>query len=155
MRADTVHSLIFLALLIGLAFSLFAGYESTNPAAQGICSVNTYVSCAKIDTSGHTTTLGIEDWLWGVGGFVVMLALDVPLIRTWKRNWLEALTLVSLVGALFSVYLAYLELVVIQGLCLVCLGAYFSNLVVFACALYLVRLGLKDRATPASAPSPG
>jgi uncharacterized membrane protein len=152
-RAETAHQLIFLGVLVGLAFALFAGYETLNPAAEGVCSVNAYVSCSKIDTSGQTTTLGIADWLWGVGGFLVMLAIDIPLIRTWKRSWLEMLTVVSLAGALMSIYLGYLELFVIQGLCIVCLGAYLSNVVVIANALYLVRLGQRERADAASAPA--
>lgn len=145
MRAETVHSLLLMGILVGLAFSLFAAYETTHPSAQGVCSVNSFISCQKIDTSGHTTTLGIEDWLWGIGGFVVLLALDIPLYRTWKREWLLPVVALSAVGGLLSIWFGYVELVVIQGLCLVCLGAYLSNVVVFGCALYLMRLSASDR----------
>ena len=150
MRAETAHALVLLGLVAGLAFSTYAWYESVNASAQGLCSINSYVSCGKIDTSGHTTTLGIQDYLWGIGGFVVMLALDIPLFMTWNRRLLELLTLVSTAGALLSVYFAYLELVVIQGLCIICLGAYFSNLFVLAFLVVLVRMGRRGRAEAAA-----
>ena len=150
MRAETAHALVLLGLVAGLAFSTYAWYESVNTSAQGLCSINSYVSCGKIDTSGHTTTLGIQDYLWGIGGFVVMLALDIPLYRSWNRRLLEFLTVVSAAGAILSVYFAYLELVVIQGLCIICLGAYFSNLFVLAFLVVLVRMGRRERAEAAA-----
>jgi uncharacterized membrane protein len=145
MRAETVHALLLMGILVGLAFSVFAAYETTHPSAQGICSVNSWISCQKIDTSGQTTTLGIEDWLWGIGGFVVLLALDIPLYRTWKREWLLPVTALSALGAALSIWFGYVELVIIQGLCLVCLGAYLANVVVLGCAVYLMRLSSAER----------
>ena len=155
MRAETVHALLLMGILVGLAFSLYSAYETANPSLYGGCNVNSYVSCGKIATSGHTTTFGIQDYLYGIGGFVVLLLLDIPLYRTWKREWLLAVTVLSGIGAALSVYFGYLELAVIQGLCLICLGAYLSNVVVFSCALYLERLGAADRrATRAAAETP-
>jgi len=145
MKAETVHQLLLMGILIGLAFAVYAAIESVVPALQHSCSVNAYVSCGKIDSSGHTTTLGIQDYVWGIGGYLVLFALDVPLYRTWKREWLQAVTLLSGLGALLSIYFAYVELDVIQGLCPVCLGAYLSNVLVFGCAAYLMRLGSADR----------
>ncbi|HEY6238413.1 MAG TPA: vitamin K epoxide reductase family protein [Thermoplasmata archaeon] len=153
MRAETTHAVILLAIVAGLGFALFAAYETVFPAAEGFCSVSPFFSCAAVDQSSHTTTLGVQDWAWGIAGFALLLALDVPLYRTWKRSWLVALTLASLAGALFSVYLAYVELGIIGALCPVCLGAYLCNAVVLGFALVLVRKarGSKDRAPPTDA----
>jgi uncharacterized membrane protein len=145
MKAETVHQMLLMGILVGLAFALYSGYETTHPAVQGTCQINSYVSCAKIANSGHTTTLGIQDYLWGIGGFVALLLVDIPLYRTWKPEWLLTLCALSGLGVIFSLYLAYLELVVIQGLCLICLSAYLSNGFVFACAAYLMRLGSSER----------
>ncbi len=140
MRADTAYALVLLLLIGGLAFSAYAWYETVNASAQGVCSINSYVSCGKIDTSGHTTTLGLPDWGIGVAGYVVMIALGVLAYRTYRRSYLEGLTVVSGLGLALSVYFAYIELVVIQGLCIICLGAYLCNLASFVLLLYLVRL---------------
>lgn len=140
-RAETLHALVFVLLLAGLGLSVYAWYESTHPAAQGSCSFSAFVSCAKVDQSSHTTTLGVPDYWIGVGGFALMLALDVPLYRTFKRPWLLALLAVSLVGGIFSVYLAAIELFVIQAVCLVCTGTYLLNAAVLVCAFVLMREG--------------
>jgi len=140
MRAETAHAVILLAIVAGLGFALFSAYETLNPAAQQACSVSPFFSCAAVDQSGLTTTLGVQDYWWGIAGFALLLALDIPLYRTWKRSWLLALTTASLAGAVFSVYLAYVELGLIGALCPVCLGAYLSNAVVLGFALVLVRM---------------
>lgn len=149
-RAETAHALVLLALVAGLGLSVYAGYETVNPALQGSCSFTAYFSCAKIDTSGHTTTFGVEDYVWGIAGFVVMLALDIPLYRSWDRRLLEGLTVLSGLGAALSVYFAYVELAVIQGVCVICLGAYLANVVVLAFLLVLVRMGRRERAEASS-----
>lgn len=150
-RAETAHALVLLAIIAGLGLSIYAGYETVNPSLQGSCSFTAYFSCAKVDTSGQTTTLGIQDYVWGIAGFVAMLALDIPLYRSWNRRLLEGLTILSGLGAALSVYFAYLELVVIQGICVICLGAYLSNVVALAFLLVLVRMGRRERAEAASA----
>jgi uncharacterized membrane protein len=153
MRAETAYSLVLVLLLAGLAFSTFAWYETVHPAAQGVCSINKYISCSKIDQSGRTTTLGVPDWAIGIGGYVVMVALGVLAFRTFKRPYLLSLLAVSGLGLALSAYLAYLELVVIQGICPICLGAYLCNLAAFGILVYLVRLtGGPDDAPAPKAP---
>jgi uncharacterized membrane protein len=145
MKAESVHQLLLLGILVGLAFAIYAMIESVVPALQHSCTINSYFSCGKIDSSGHTTTLGVQDYVWGIAGFIALFVVDIPLYRTWKREWLEVVTVLSGLGVLLSIYFAYLELVVIQGVCPICLGAYLSNVLVFGCAAYLMRLGSAER----------
>lgn len=154
MRAATLHALVLMALLVGLGLSTFAAYESTHPAAAAICSPNQTVSCAKVDASGQTTLLGVPDWAVGVGGFLLMIALDLPLYRSWRRDLLYALTGVSLAGLAVSVYLGYVEAVRIGALCPVCLSAYLANVLALVALLALVRAG-RDERTATAASSAG
>jgi uncharacterized membrane protein len=139
MRSETLHAILPLAIVAGLALSLFAMAETIDPGLQGICTVSPFLSCAKVDQSNHTLTLGIQDYFWGVGGFVLLLLLDVQVYRVGRGRWLDALTLVSAAGLLLSFYLASVELFVIQAFCLVCFGSYLSNAVVLVSALLLRR----------------
>jgi uncharacterized membrane protein len=139
MRSETLHAILPLAIVAGLAFSVFAAAESLDPALQGVCSVNPFLSCHKVDISNYTTTLGIPDYDLGIAGFVVLFALDLPVYRLGRGRWLDALTIVSAIGVAFSGYLAYLELVKIGALCLVCFGAYLSNVVTLGTAVWLRR----------------
>jgi uncharacterized membrane protein len=153
MRAETLHALLLLSIIVGLGFALFAYAESVDPALRTACSVDAFFSCSKIDTSGMTTTLGIQDYSWGIAGFVILLAFDVPLFRTWRRDLLTAVLGVSAIGVALSLYLGYLELVVIQGLCPICLGAYLSNAVAFGCAFALWWIGRGSAGTKAAPPA--
>lgn len=139
MRSESLHALLPLAVVAGLAFSLFAAAETLDPALQGFCSVSVFLSCRAVDTSGHTTTLGIPDYAWGIGGFVLLFVLDVQVFRLGRGRWLDALTLVSAAGLGLSVYLASVELFVIHAFCLVCFASYVANAIVLTLALLLRR----------------
>lgn len=154
MDARTLHAILPVAIVVGLGFSVFAAYETVFPAAQAACSVNGFVSCSKVDESAYTTTFGIPDYWAGIVGFVVMLAIDIPLVRTWKTSWLTALLVLSGLGLVAAVYLAYLELVVIGALCLICTGAYLSNVVVFGVTAALYRQARREAARPAPGTAP-
>jgi uncharacterized membrane protein len=139
MRSETLHAILPLAILAGLAFSLFAAAETVDPALRGICTVSPFLSCSKVDQSAYTTTLGIPDYLWGIGGFVLLFALDVQVYRLGRGRWLDALTVVSAAGVAFSIYLGWIELGIIRAFCLVCFGSYAANVGVLATALWLRR----------------
>jgi uncharacterized membrane protein len=150
MRAETAYALVIVLLLAGLSFATFSWAETVDPALQRTCSFSSFWNCGKIDNSGHTTTLGIPDWGIGIAGYVAMLALAFLSYRTFKREHLLILTTVSGLGLALSGYLAYLELVVIQAVCPICLGAYLCNLAAFLVLVYLVRLtgGRSEPAAP-------
>jgi uncharacterized membrane protein len=144
-RAQTLHIIVLLALVGGLAASTFAYFESVYPPLQSACTVNAFISCAKIDTSGRTTTLGLQDYSIGIAGFLLMLGIDLPLYLTWRAPLLRSLLVVSGLGVALSVYWAYIELVEIRGICPVCLTSYLTNLIAFAA---LVTLVWKARPSP-------
>jgi uncharacterized membrane protein len=138
-RAESLHAIILLAAIVGVGLASFALAETVDPALQHDCSVNVFFSCSKVDQSGQTTILGVPDWSIGLGGFLVLLALDLPLYATWRPPFLYALTGIAAIGVGVSVYLAYIELFRIDALCPVCLSAYLANLIVFVCGLALIR----------------
>ncbi|MFI5418454.1 MAG: vitamin K epoxide reductase family protein [Candidatus Lutacidiplasmatales archaeon] len=141
--AQVLHRALLLSLLVGLAFSTYAGFEKYFLSLTQACTFNLVLSCGGVLTSGHTTFppgSSIEDWYWGVGGFVAMIAIDIPLIRTYDRRLLYALFGLSLAGlALVSVF-AYTQAAIIQKVCIICVGSYIADIAVVACAAQLVRL---------------
>ena len=141
MKAESVHAALLLLVIVGLGLAVFATLETYIPALQNSCQVSAVVSCSKVDTSGHTTTLEIPDWSIGVGGFVVLLGLEIPLYRTWRRDLLTGILVVSGLGIVVSVYLAYVELDVIHALCPVCFSTYLTNGFVFLLSLWLFLAG--------------
>ncbi len=137
MRTSDWRLFVYLAAGIGLIISIYAAAETLNPALQSLCSVNGFISCAKVATSGRTTTFGVPDWLIGVLGFVALLAA-----AAWaeQRRDLFATTplFVLAVGAVaFSAYFAYVELALVGALCLVCFAAYGAGVLTFVGATVL------------------
>jgi uncharacterized membrane protein len=141
--ARQLHRALLAFIVLGLGFSLYAGFEALDPALSSVCSVNGFVSCGVVLRSGDTTFppgTPLSDWAWGVAGFVALLALDVPLLRTYSPRLLTAVTGLAAAGVALAVVFAYIELAIIHALCPVCLGAYFSGVGVLACALTLQRI---------------
>ena len=137
--ARTLHRALLLAIVAGLAFSLYATFEVLDPALQHTCSITGYFSCQAVDQSGFTHLGPVPDWSVGLGGFLLLLGLDLPLLATYDRRLLHAVVAVAAAGAAVAVGLAYVELEIIRAFCPICLGAYLSDAAVLLIAVALVR----------------
>jgi uncharacterized membrane protein len=145
MRNRSLRSLVYFAAALGLVVSLFAAAEFFDAALRSVCSVNSFFSCALIDNSGKTTTLGIPDYLWGIGGFVLIFVAAVLAERRPKDLSRSYLLLgVTSAGLVLSLWLLYVEIGVIGGLCPVCAAAYFFGALAWVGAL-LLTLRLRRR----------
>jgi uncharacterized membrane protein len=137
-KAESVHAALLLFVVAGLGLAVFASLETYIPALQSACSVSVFFSCSKVDQSGHTSIGLVPDWAIGVSGFLVLLGLDVPLYRTWRRDLLKGVVVVSALGLVVSAYLAYVELAIIHALCPVCFSTYVADGLVFALSAWLL-----------------
>ncbi|EQD80147.1 VKORC1/thioredoxin domain-containing protein [mine drainage metagenome] len=103
-----------------------------------------------MDVSGRTTTIGVPDYLWGIGGFVVILALGLLADRfPFDPRYRWSLLGVTTLGVAFAGYFLYVELAVIGALCIVCASAYVMGVGSWIASVALVRRG-----DPATAPTP-
>lgn len=140
MRTRDLRSLISLGAILGLLVAIFSALEFYDTALRGICTVNSFFSCAVVDQSGKTSTLGIPDYLWGIGGFVLILIVaGIAEARAKVPAWTYLLALIATGGVLLSGYFVYVEVVEIHALCLVCAVDYCFGLLVWGGALALVR----------------
>jgi uncharacterized membrane protein len=150
-NAATLHRVLLVVLLIGLGLSVYSAIETTFPNTQA-CNVTSYVSCGAVDSSGHTTTFGVQDYWFGIGGFALLLALDLPFLLTYDVRFLYGILGLGTVGVLIALYFGSVEVLVIHALCPVCFGSYVADGVALAVALQLWRL--RRSAARASAPDP-
>jgi uncharacterized membrane protein len=139
MRAESFHAALLVLVVAGLALAGFAAYETIHPSTAGVCSPTPWISCSKVDQSGHTTTFDIPDWKIGVAGFLAMLVLEIPLYVTWRRDLLTGMVALSGIGLAIAVYLGAIELAVIHAVCPVCFSAYLVDALVFVVSLRLLR----------------
>lgn len=140
MRARTYRTLVALGGLVGLLVAVFAAIEFYDASLSVVCTVNAFFSCALIAHSGKTTTLGIQDYFWGIAGFVAILVLAAVSERRRRDERVAyLLLLVTTAGVGLAAYFLYVELVVIGGLCPVCLLAYLCGGIAWVGALGLAR----------------
>jgi uncharacterized membrane protein len=164
MRTRSLRSLVYFAAGLGLLVAVFAAAEFFDAALRSVCSVNSFFSCSLIDESAYTTTLGIPDYLWGTGGFVLILvAAALAEQRPKDLNRAYFLLGVTTLGVVLSLYLLYVELALIHGLCPVCATDYLLCGIAWAGSIAIVlRMRAKrrralEKETPAAEapPAPG
>src|SRR5215212_2148933 len=95
-------------------------------------------SCEKVQTSRWSVFLGLPVATWGMGFYVLMLALSIAGLQPRfadSRRLSLAMLLVTAWGVLFTGWLNYLEAFVINAWCEWCLGSAAMVAVLFVLAL--------------------
>jgi uncharacterized membrane protein len=153
MKTSQVRSAVYLGAALGLLVSIFSMAEFLNASLRGICSVNGFFSCAVVDESGKTTTLGIQDYLWGIGGFVlIFIVAGLSERRPEDRRWAYGLVLLTSAGIALALYFLYVELVEIHALCLVCAATYVFGVLAWVGAIVLAVRVHRGEMAPDDAP---
>lgn len=122
--------------LVGLGI---AAYLAATRAA-GTAPVCATGGCETVQSSQYAEVLGVPVAVLGVAAYLVLAG--TTLVRAPAAAALGAA--VALAGAAFSVYLVYLQVAVIEAVCLWCMAS--DGLMLVLAALAVVRL----RATLAS-----
>jgi uncharacterized membrane protein len=125
--------------LIGVFVSTYltlykVGYIGTLQCAVG--------SCETVNTSRWATFLGLPVAAWGLGFYVVALALAFMSVQERyadSRKMAVALAVLTGWGTLFSGWLTYLELFVIHAICIWCVTSACIVLVMFLVSLADLR----------------
>lgn len=130
----TIAALAFAGVFIALYLTLhrlgfFGGGEL-------VCAVG---SCDLVNQSRWAVFLGMPVAFWGLGFYVVMLAVSLVSLRDRFASspaFSTALLLLGGVGFLFSAWLTYLELFVIRAICQWCvISALIATGIFVAAAL--------------------
>ena len=122
-----VGALAFIGVFVSTYLTLYKyGVIGTLQCAVG--------SCETVNTSRWATFLGLPVAAWGLGFYVGVLALVfVGIQERYADSRQFALALVALTGwgVVFSGWLTYLELFVIDAICIWCVTSAVIVLVMF------------------------
>ena len=120
--------LAFIGVFVSTYLTLYKfGYIGSLQCAVG--------SCETVNTSRWATFFGLPVAAWGLGFYVSALALVlVGIQERYADSRALSLALVALTGwgVLFSGWLTYLELFVIDAICIWCVTSAVIVLVMFA-----------------------
>jgi uncharacterized membrane protein len=112
--------LVALVALTGVFVALYLRRSKLGYIGTLACAVG---SCEKVQTSKWATFLGFPVGMWGVGYYVAVLGMAIVGLtpRFAESRGLSRLLLgVTAIGLLFSLWLTYLELFVIDAICQWC-----------------------------------
>lgn len=140
-----------LLALVGLSVAAYLAYVETQ-AATAVC--GPVGDCNAVQQSPYARIAGVPIGLIGVIGYTLILAVWLWGRRGDDRAWTVLLGLTA-IGVVFSIYLTYLELFVIQAVCLWCLSSAIISTLLFLAAveIFVSRSGRQSGRISASSVS--
>jgi len=106
--------------------------------------------CSAVVSSGSGTFLGVSNIVWGVGFYLGIALLTFAIFwggRRW-RAWMQGGRLGLLTGGvLYSSYLVYMQVAVINALCALCLASAGITGLLFAVQAILLATDLQSSET--------
>tara|TARA_Y100000034_G_C6695601_1_gene306507 strand:- start:213 stop:668 length:456 start_codon:yes stop_codon:yes gene_type:complete len=132
MKKKTLKKIMFLAGL-GILVSIYLLNLHYSSSESEICNINPVFSCTDVKNSSYSEAFGIPMAGYGLIGYLIIGV--IVLFRYNKKKWLgngkvkrlftpQNLFYVSFLGLIISLYLTYLEIFVINALCLFCLISF-------------------------------
>lgn len=145
--------LVALVALAGVFVSAYLTLFKLGHIGSLVCAVG---SCETVQSSRWSMLLGLPVAAWGVMFYVVVLAVALAGLGARladSRRVSQLLVLITGTGVLFSVWLTYLELFVIDAICMWCVVSAVLTVVLFVLAVLDLRevSALEDDAMAAAA----
>ncbi len=123
--------------------SAFLTLQFYTGLGTGACTINVFLNCETVRNRPWSSFVGIPTAAAGLAGFLLLLARAVAGFRGVERlgplsidAWFLGF---ALLGAAIGAGLTYIEIFVIQALCLFCASGFVLDLGVLATALALRR----------------
>jgi uncharacterized membrane protein len=120
-------SIVFLALASAGIF--VAAYHAANELGWSTtgCNITTVISCGSVYESGYTSVLGIPFYILGLIWFPFLFVIGILVVRRVRVPSPTILLPLLVLGDVFTLYLWYLEIVIIHAYCPICISMYVLN----------------------------
>jgi len=140
---------IFLAVAgaIGLAAAAQLTIDKfriiTNPGFLPPCTISEQVNCGTVMSSWQSTAFGFPNSLIGIAGFAVVVTVGVAILAgaSLARWFWWGLLSGSVLGALFTQWLAWQTAFDVRALCLYCAAVWVAALTVLGTSINIVATG--------------
>lgn len=140
MGAKNSSKVVILILsALGIALSVYLTYLHYSNVDAAFCVAGS--GCDTVRESSYSAIFGIPVALFGAIGYSLIFVLSLVSISP-KVRWLS-LYLVALAGVVFSAYLTYLELFVINAICIFCVAS-----AIIVTAIWVILLIGKPKLSP-------
>lgn len=130
-RGDLLLLVAVLAVF-GIAVSGYLAWQWYASESASWCDLSSYLNCTKVRDSPWAAVAGIPTAFVGVGGFGILLAFAMLALRGTERigQWSVdgGLLAFAIVGALTGLGLTFVEIFVIQAICILCVIGFALDL---------------------------
>lgn len=108
------------------------------------CNINEVLNCKSVMLSKQAEVFGFPNSLIGIGAFAIFIAVAIALLGgVVFPSWYVNIALVgTILGVVFSHWLAYQTTFVIGALCPYCMIAWFGNFLILSS---LIQVKLQNR----------
>jgi len=130
------RSKLFIALAVmGIAVAFYHAYGEITFTLNS-CNINNSLSCKAVFSSGFTSFLGVDFWIYGVVWFPVCLALGLWTIRKYGMPARGILVPFLMIGNIWTLIPWNIEIRILAGTyCPVCITLYCINYIMTFVAL--------------------
>ncbi len=119
--------LVFIFLLVAFLGFLDATYL-TIEHFRGVAPPCTILEgCEQVTTSKYAVVLGVPVALAGSFYYLAVFVLSVLYLQTGKFGFFKLATLATVFGFLFSLWFLYLQLFVIDAICVYCIFSFLTS----------------------------
>lgn len=99
---------------------------------------NILEGCDEVTTSKYSTIFGIPVALFGMGYYLSIMLLSLLFIDTKNGKILKVLPYLTIVGLLASIWFVYLQIFVIEAICIYCMGSATTSTLIFILGIILL-----------------
>ncbi len=150
-RGDLLLLIAVLAAF-GIVTSAYLAWQWYEAATSSWCDLGSYFSCTKVRESPYAAVAGIPTAVVGVVGFAILFILAALALRGIGRIGPWSLDrwflFFAILGALTGIGLTFVEIFVIQAICILCVLGFVLDLGILGLAAILVRSPASTEGTP-------
>lgn len=132
-------------IVVLLAFSIVGVADTSYLTVQHYlgesvtCSLDShgiFGGCSVVTSSKYSVVLGVPLAATGLMYYFLVLVLAAFYVADGKRKFLKALAVVTGIGFLGSLYFVYLQLFVLDAICIYCMVSALASTILFITSAY-------------------
>ncbi len=144
--------LLFIILVASIVGFVDASYLAAKYYSGSAVECAILAGCAQVTTSKYAEVAGVSIALVGAIYYFALFVLGILFREKSETRFLVAIIALSGLGFIASVWFTYLQIAVINALCVYCLTSAASTTAIFVSSLFIWRSRREPRYNLAPAP---
>ncbi|MFA4845306.1 MAG: vitamin K epoxide reductase family protein [Patescibacteria group bacterium] len=143
MTHKRIITALFVLALLGFALSIYSLLHNQGFASGEFCTIGEKLNCDVVNKGPFSQIMGVPVALIGVIGYLFLaVASGLKLKQPLDKSLTKFLTIASIGGFLFALYLSYIEAFILTTWCLLCLT---SQAIILVMAILSILLTQKEK----------